>query len=82
MRSPSISISPPDGVSSPPIRFSSVVLPEPEGTHQRDEVAALDFQIDAMQHLHLLRAALVGLGDVAEGNEGGHCGGSLRFNAG
>jgi len=40
--------------------------------HQRDEIAAVDVQVDAMQHLHLFGAALVGLGDVAEGDEGGH----------
>ena len=31
MRSPATSIDPSVGVSRPPIRFSSVVLPEPEG---------------------------------------------------
>src|SRR5690606_26760566 len=40
--------------------------------HQRDEVAAGDIQIDTVQHLNFFRAALVGLGDVAEGDEGAH----------
>ncbi|MNT16934.1 hypothetical protein D3C72_1520610 [compost metagenome] len=34
--------------------------------HQRDEVAAGDIQVDAVQHLHLFGATLVGLGDVAQ----------------
>ncbi|MDT4874180.1 hypothetical protein FQZ97_1094660 [compost metagenome] len=40
--------------------------------HQGDEVAVRDVQVDAVQHLHLFGAALVGLGEVAEGDEGGH----------
>ncbi|KAG1081628.1 hypothetical protein G6F40_015417 [Rhizopus arrhizus] len=36
------------------------------GAHQRDEVAARDVQVDAVQHLHFLGATLVGLGDVAQ----------------
>src|SRR5690606_37348377 len=34
--------------------------------HQRDEIAFRDFQVDAVQHFDLLRAALVALGEVAD----------------
>ncbi len=48
------------------------------GTHEGNEVAALDLQVDAVQDLHLLRAALIGLDDVAQGDEGRHGVSSLR----
>src|SRR5690606_30823149 len=40
--------------------------------HQRHEVAARDVQVDAVQHGDLLGAALVGLGQVADGNKRAH----------
>ena len=44
------------------------------GPHHGDEIAAGNFHVDAVQHLHFFRAALVGLGDVAQGDKGGHDG--------
>src|SRR5690606_10335506 len=41
-------------------------------THQRDEVALLDVKVDAVQHLHLFRTALVGLGQAADRYQGCH----------
>jgi hypothetical protein len=40
--------------------------------HQRDEVALVDVQVDAVQHLDLFRAALVGLGEVANADQCRH----------
>src|SRR3546814_6868575 len=44
-------------------------LARTRGTHQRDEVALVDVQVQAVQHGDLLRAALVGLGEVARSEE-------------
>jgi hypothetical protein len=40
--------------------------------HQRQELAAVDGQIDAMEHLHFLFAANIALGDIAQGHEFSH----------
>src|SRR5690606_22736528 len=40
--------------------------------HQRDELATPDVEVDAVQHVDLLRAALVGLVQVANGNQRRH----------
>src|SRR3546814_520550 len=47
-------------------------LAGPRGSRQRDEVALVDVQVQAVQHGDLLRAALVGLGEVADRNQGCH----------
>ena len=72
MRWPPTVMLPPDGASRPPIRLSSVVLPEPDGPHQREEVALRDVEVDVVQHLDLLLAALVDLREVADLDQLGH----------
>jgi hypothetical protein len=41
--------------------FIVVDLPEPDGAHDRDEVAALDRQVDALQRLERRHALAEGL---------------------
>ena len=57
---------PPVGVSSPPIRLSRVVLPEPDGPIRATKSPLRDVEVDAVQHLDALAAAPVGLGDAAD----------------
>ncbi len=38
------------GMSRPPIKFSSVVLPEPLGPNQYQQFAGIDLQIDVLEH--------------------------------
>ena len=54
---------PRSGWSRPPIRLSSVVLPEPDGPISATKSPCVDVEVDAVQHLDRLPAALVGLGD-------------------
>ena len=49
--------------------FISVLLPEPLSAHQRDELAALDGERDALEHGHVDLAEVVGLADVFELDE-------------
>ncbi len=46
------------GRSSPPIRFSSVLLPEPGRPHQREELARRHLQMQVLQDVDVLRAAV------------------------
>ena len=41
------------GDSSAPTMWSSVLLPDPDGTHDRDHLALFDRQVDAVQSAHL-----------------------------
>jgi hypothetical protein len=66
MRAPSTVIWPAVGESSPPIRLSRVVLPEPDGPHERHEIAPGDVEVDAVQHLDALAAPLIVLGDAPD----------------
>ena len=45
---PSTAIEPSSGVSSAPIRFRIVLLPEPEAPGERDELARLDLERDVL----------------------------------
>ena len=65
MRSPPTVMLPPVGESSPPIRFSSVVLPEPDGPISAMK-SPFDVEVDIVQHLDLLRAARVGLAEIVD----------------
>ena len=47
--SPATVMVPAVGRSRPPSRFSSVVLPEPAGAHERHEVALVDIEVQALQ---------------------------------
>ena len=59
VRWPAISIVPAVGRSRPPIRFSSVDLPEPDGPISARKSPFRDVQIELVQHMHRLGAALV-----------------------
>ena len=61
MRWPSTSISPRGGRVEPADQVEQRGLARAGRAHQRDEVALVDVEVDAVQHLDLLRAALVGL---------------------
>ena len=61
-----------DGVSRPPMRFSSVVLPEPDGPISATKSPFVDVQVEAVQDVDGLRAAAVGLVQVADADERGH----------
>jgi hypothetical protein len=50
--------------------------------HQCDEVALLDVQVDAVQNLDLFRAALVGLGEVANADQCRHGSGVRSVDVG
>src|SRR5690606_771912 len=49
-------------------------LARTRGAHQRDEITGGDVQVQAVQHVDLLRAALVGLAEVSDRYQGGHDG--------
>ena len=68
---PSTTTSPAVGASSPPIRCSSVLLPEPEAPTMAMRSPAMHVEIHAHQHGDVLRAAGVGLGEPAAGEHGG-----------
>ena len=51
MRWPATSTLPAVGRSRPAIRLSSVLLPEPDGPHQGEELAAAEVEVEAAQHL-------------------------------
>ena len=46
-----------------------MVLPEPLRSHERDEVAGVDVQVQVAQHVDLLAAALIGLAEAAHLDE-------------
>lgn len=54
---------PPEGALMAPMRFNSVVLPDPLGP-SNDELAAVDLDRDVAEGLHFGRAHQVGLCDV------------------
>ena len=62
-RSP-IVIGPAVTSSRPASRLSSVVLPQPEGPEQDQELAVVDLEVEVLEHGH----AAVGLDDVFELN--------------
>ena len=69
------------GASIPPRRFSSVVLPEPDGPENRHELAALDGEFVDVQRLDLDLAHLVDAADVAHDDEiVGHVGHGSSLN--
>ena len=72
MRSPPTVMLPSVGESRPPIRLSSVVLPEPDGPMSARKSPLRDVEVDVMQHLDLLLAALVDLADVADLDQCAH----------
>ena len=59
-------ISPWLGVSSPAIRFNSVVLPEPLGPIRPRNVALRHVEVDAVEDVEPLRAAVKELVDAFE----------------
>ena len=61
---PATTTRPAVGRSIPAIRFSSVVLPDPDGSHQGEELALGHLQRDAVEHDDLLTVARVDLPDV------------------
>ena len=63
---PSSRISPAVGVSKPASIISVVVLPEPDGPEQRQELAALDVEIEVVDDA---RDAVVGLADADEADD-------------
>ena len=69
MRTPPTSTDPPVGVSRPPIRFSSVVLPEPDGPISARKSPGGNVEIDALQHVDALAAAREVLVDVRDPNQ-------------
>ena len=69
MRSPATVIDPSLGVSSPPIRFSSVVLPEPDGPISDEVVPFRDIEVDALEDVDALAAALKHLVEIANRDE-------------
>ena len=56
---------PPVGVSRQPRMHRSVVLPEPDGTLQRHDLAPRHRQRDPVQHRHLVRPLAVDLRHIA-----------------
>ena len=65
---PSSSTRPPSMSSRPEQQLSSVVLPEPGRTHDRDELALVHDEVDVAQRLDLFRAGVVRLAH-AVGNQ-------------
>ena len=58
------------GWSSPPIRFRSVVLPEPEGPAMAVNSPLLDGQVDAAEGLDLEAVPVVNFYQVVDGYDG------------
>ena len=56
------------GGSSAPIRFSSVLLPEPDAPGERDQLAGLDRERDVPERRHA--AALERLADAVDDDRG------------
>ncbi len=56
------------------MRFSSVVLPEPDGPISATKSPWLDIEIDVVQDFHLLLATLVDLADLPDLNQCAHGG--------
>ena len=66
MSTPPTVIDPRSARSRPAMRLSSVLLPEPDGPHQRQELPFRDRERDPLQDRDDLAPAAVGFADVAE----------------
>ena len=72
MRSPATMISPSVGLVEPADEIEQRRLAGARRAHQRDELARLDLEIQAVQHFHPLLAARVALHHVLQRNERRH----------
>ena len=66
------------GLSSPPIRLSNVVLPEPDGPHQCQEIALLYVQVQLFENRHYHLSAGVLLFNIFYFNQVSQISSSLR----
>ena len=81
MRSPSTVMLPAVGRVEPADEVEQRGLAGAGRAHQRDEVAARNVEVHAVQHLDRLAAAPVGLGDGADLDERAHRSGSITRTA-